>query len=140
MLRSVPEPSLASNFGARLEHRIFNVMEAESRGAGPNLPVMTAVGMAILLVAVVWVPRLLEGTPEVELSPLVVVDPPVEAAPFGTARPPFLPVDPPAGSSPLGRSARDPRGWSLFDDPTSLLYEYSPMRRNGLLRRTGIDH
>jgi hypothetical protein len=138
MLRQVPAPSVPANFGSRLEHRLMHVMDEQNEfrsGTGSAIPVVTVLGMAILLTAIAWTPRLFTSTPEVELPPIVVSEPPENAAPFGTARPPFLLGD--VNPSPLRM------GEGLFDDPTSLFYKYSPFgekyRKSGLLRRTGLD-
>jgi hypothetical protein len=138
MLRAMPAPAIPANFGSRLEHRLMHVMDDENRlrsGNGSAIPVITVLGMAILLTAIAWTPRLLKSTPEVEIAPIIVSEPPEDAAPFGTARPPFLLGD--VTPSPLRM------GEGLFDDPTSLFYQYSPLgekyRNSGLLRRTGLD-
>ena len=138
MLRAMPLPAVPKNFGSRLEHRLLHVMDEENglrNGSGSAMPVVTVLGMAILLTAIAWTPKLLKSTPEVELAPIVVSQPPEDAAPFGTARPPFLLDN--ITPSPLRM------GEGLFDDPTQLIYQYSPLgekyRNSGLLRRTGLD-
>jgi hypothetical protein len=138
MLKAMPAPALPTNFGSRLEHRLMHVMDEENRfrsGTESAIPVVTILGMAILLTAVAWTPKLLRSTPEVVIAPIVVSEPPEDSAPFGTARPPFLLGD--VNPSPLRM------GEGLFDDPTSLFYQYSPLaakyRNSGLLRRTGLD-
>lgn len=138
MLRAMPTLAVPANFGPRLEHRLMHVMEEENglrAETGSAVPVVSVLGMAILLTAIAWTPKLLDSTPEVEIAPIVVSQPPEDAAPFGTARPPFLLGD--VNPSPLRL------GEGLFDDPTSLFYQYSPLgekyRKSGLLRRTGLD-
>ena len=138
LLRTVPAPDIPTNFGPRLEHRLMHVMEEENgfrNASGSALPVATVLGMAVLLTAIAWSPSFLDSTPEVEIAPIIVSEPPQDAPPFGTAPPPFLLGD--VRPSPLRMRE------GLFDDPTSLFYQYSRLGskyRNGrLLRRTGLD-
>lgn len=138
MLQAMPRPDVSANFGSRLEHRLMHVMDEELavRGAqGSAIPVVTVLGMAILFTLVAWTPRFFDSTPEVEIPPVIVSAPPEGSVPFGTSLPPFMLGD--VNPSPLRL------GDGLFDDPTSLFYQYSPLgekyRRSGLLRRTGLD-
>ena len=135
LLRSMPAPEPAPNFFRRLEHRLLHVMDGddESRhGSSSALPMATVLGMAILLTVIAWSPALRDATPEVRLDPIVVSDPPAERG-FYSGPPTFL----------LEGEATPLRfGEELFDDPTSLFYQYSPLGakyRNGrYLRRAGL--
>jgi len=133
LLRTMPSPRPAANFFRRLEHRILHVLDDDSRhGSSSALPMATVVGMAVLLTVVAWSPALRNATPEVELDPIVVSNPPEDARRY-SGRPPFL----------LGGEATPLAvGQDLFDDPTSLFFQYSPLGakyRNGrYLRRAGL--
>jgi hypothetical protein len=95
------------------------------------VPVLTAVGMAIILAIVAWSPTLGRSTAQVELAPIVVSDPPFRESAFVAGTGSFTPWEP-ALSLEKG----------LWSDPNALLYEYSPMRERyraeGLLRQTGF--
>ncbi len=137
MLRGMPGAEVPATFGRRLEHRIHHILDEQTRQRGGNgsaIPVATMVGIAILLTVVAWVPRVGESTPEVELPPIVISDPPADAVPVRLAPSPFLSGQP-------GSVLRVDN--VLWDDPNSLLYEYSPLssryRTNRVLRRTGLD-
>lgn len=134
VLRALPEPELTEDFGPRLQHRLYHVDDELVLANGSATPAMTVVGMALLLTAIAWSPTLLPDTPQVELAPIVVDEPPrtfptrpVNAMPTG------LPDD-----SPLS----DLEG-GLWDDAQSLMYEYSPLsqryRQRASLRRTGLE-
>lgn len=137
MLRSMPAAQISPSFGSRLEHRIHHVLDEEANrrdGIASAMPVVTLVGMAVLLTVVAWAPKLRDTTPEVELPPIVISNPPSDAMPVRVGPSRFLTGQP-------GSLLRV--GDGLWDDPNSLLYEYSPLsgkyRTNRVLTRTGLD-
>ena len=139
LLHAMPKAELAESFRMRLQHRLFHLDDGGSvarPGTGSAIPVMTLVGMTILLTAVAWSPRIGSGVPEVDLPAIVVSSPPMLD--------PLLELDA-VGSTPVSS------GWfpgGLWSDANDLLYEYSPMseRYRGqqeggerVLQRTGLD-
>ena len=139
LLHAMPRAELAESFRIRLQHRLFHLDDGGSvarPGRGSAIPVVTVLGMAILLTAVAWSPRIGNGVPEVDLPAIIVSGPPLHD--------PLLEldaIDPTPVSSDLF-----PGG--LWSDANNLLYEYSPMseRYRGqqesgerVLRRTGLD-
>ncbi len=126
VLRALPEPSLPDDFGARLQHRIYHMDDfAALERASSGAPTLTVLGMALLLTAIAWAPRMRERPPVVELEPIVVDRPPAEFV----ARPaPAMP-----GPLPL-RSSMPELERGLFDEPHALLLEYSPLSQR--YRRT----
>jgi len=105
---------------------------ALARAAGASaVPVLTAVGLAIVLAIVAWSPTFRRPPVQVDLAPIVVSGPPLP-------EPAFFPAL--TGSFTPRESALDLQK-GLWSDPNALLYEYSPMRERyraeDLLRRTG---
>lgn len=145
LLHAMPRAELAESFRARLQHRLFHLDEGGAVGGpgrGSATPVVTVLGMAILLTAVAWSPTIAGGVPEVQLPAIVVSGPPIPD--------PILDPDAgglmPAFSGVPAFSGLFPGG--LWSDATSLLYDYSPMseRYRGqrdagerMLRKTGLD-
>ena len=138
LLRTLPPIEPSESFRPALEHRLFHLEDenALTRAAGSSaVPVLTAVGIAIVLAIVAWSPTLGRSTAQVDLAPIVVSTPlsPEPAFLAGTGG--FTPWEPALG---LGLSLEK----ELWSDPNALLYEYSPMRERyrteGLLRQTGF--
>ena len=111
-------------------------MSVARPGRGSAIPVVTVMGMAILLTAVAWSPRMRNGVPEVDLPAIIVSGPPLIDPLFE-----FNAIGPVPVSSDLFSGG-------LWSDANDLLYEYSPMseRYRGqqesderVLRRTGLD-
>ncbi len=134
LLRTLPRIELSESFRPTLEHRLFHVKDenALTRAARSSaVPVLAAVGIAIILAIVAWSPTLGRSTAQVALAPIVVSDPPSPEPAF-PASTGFRPWEP-ALSLEKG----------LWSDPNALLYEYSPMRERyraeSPLRRTGSE-
>ena len=75
LLQTLPRIQLSESFRPTLEHRLFHLEDenALARAAGASaVPVLTVVGMAILLAIVAWSPTLGRSTAEVNLAPIVV--------------------------------------------------------------------
>ena len=119
LLRALPRIELSESFRPALEHRLFHLEDENAlvRAAGSSAaPVLTAVGIAIVLALIAWSPTLGRSTPQVALAPIVVSGPSPE---------PVFPVVT-GGLAPL-QPALDLMK-ELWSDPNALLYEYSPMR------------
>ncbi len=134
LLQTLPRIQLSESFRPTLEHRLFHLEDenALARAAGASaVPVLTAVGMAIVLAIVAWSPTLGRSTAEVDLPPIVVFGPPSREPAVAAGTGSFAPRELTLG---LGRG--------LWSDPNALLYEYSPMRERyraeGRLRQTGF--
>ena len=134
LLQTLPRIQLSESFRPTLEHRLLHLEDenALARAGGASaVPVLTAVGMAIVLAIVAWAPTLGRSTAEVDLAPIVVSGPPSREPTFAAGTGSFTPWEP-ALSLEKG----------LWSDPNALLYEYSPMRERyraeGLLRQTGF--
>ena len=139
LLHAMPRAELAESFRMRLQHRLFHLDDGGSvarPGRGSAIPVVTVLGMAILLTAVAWSPSIGNGVPEVDLPAIIVSGPPLHD--------PLLEHDA-IGPTPV---SSDLFSGGLWSDPNNLLYEYSPMseryrdqQENGerVLRRTGLD-
>ena len=139
LLHEMPRAELAESFRMRLQHRLFHLDDGVSvarPGRGSAIPVVTVMGMAILLTAVAWSPRMRNGVPEVDLPAIIVSGPPLIDPLFE-----FNAIGPVPVSSDLFSGG-------LWSDANDLLYEYSPMseRYRGqqesderVLRRTGLD-
>ncbi len=134
LLQTLPRIQLSESFRPNLEHRLFHLEDenALTRAGGASaVPVLTAVGMTIVLAIVAWSPTLGRSTAEVDLAPIVVSDPPSPepASLVGTRR--FTPREPALVLKE-----------GLWSDPNALLYQYSPMRERyqteDFLRRTGF--
>ena len=149
LLHVMPRAELAESFRPRLEHRLFHLDDGGAVGGpgrGSATPVVTVLGMAILLTAVAWSPMIGGGVPEVELPAIVVSGPPA----LDPLLDPLLDADA-AGLMPVSSGVPASSGLfpgGLWSDARSLLYEYSPMseRYRGqrdpgerVLRRTGFD-
>jgi hypothetical protein len=120
LLRALPRIEPSESFRPALEHRLFHLEDenALTRAAGSSaVPVLTAVGIAIVLAIIAWAPTLGHSTPQVALAPIVV-----------TGRPSPEPVVPlvTGGLAPFGPVLDLTK--ELWSDPNALLYEYSPMR------------
>jgi hypothetical protein len=135
----MPRAELNESFRMRLQHRLFHLEDGGSGaqpGRGSAIPVVTVLGMAVLLTAVAWSPRIASGVPEVDLPAIIVSGPPLID--------PLLELDA-FGPTPV---SSDLFSGGLWSDANDLLYEYSPMseRYRGqqdsgerVLRRTGFD-
>ncbi len=133
LLQTLPRVELSESFRPTLEHRLFHLEDENAliRAAGASaVPVLTAVGLAIVLAIIAWSPTFRRPTVQVDLAPIVVSNPPPPEPAF-----PAL-----TGRFTLREPALDLQK-GLWSDPNALLYEYSPMRERyraeGLLRRTG---
>ena len=133
LLQALPRVELSESFRPTLEHRLFHLEDenAFARAAGASaVPVLTAVGLAIVLAIVAWSPTFRRSTVQVDLAPIVVSGPPLPEPAFPALTGSFSPREP----------ALDLQK-GLWSDPNALLYEYSPMRERyraeGLLRQTG---
>ena len=133
LLQTLPRIELSESFRPKLEHRLLHLEDenALARAAGGSaVPVLTAVGITIVLTVVAWSPTFGRSTAEVDLAP-IVVSPPSREPPFPAGTRGFTPGEP----------ALSPKK-GLWSDPNALLYEYSPMRERyraeSLLRRTGF--
>ena len=133
LLQTLPRIELSESFRPTLEHRLLHLEDenALARAAGASaVPVLTAVGLAIVLAIIAWSPTFRRPTVQVDLAPIVVSNPPLPEPAFPALTGRFTPKEP----------ALDLQK-GLWSDPTALLYEYSPMheryRAEGLLRRTG---
>ncbi|MFQ5537647.1 MAG: anti-sigma factor family protein [Gemmatimonadota bacterium] len=139
VLRSGPVLDVPSDFHPRLQHRLYHVDdEAALLGhANSGTTALAVLGIALLLTLVVWSPLLRPREPVVELEPIVVSEPPA-----ALRLQPVLAF--PAGTAP-GSGGFVPAG-DLFDDAHRLIFEYSPLFRNGRasgrMRRAGMqqDH
>ncbi len=134
MLQTLPRIQLSESFRPTLEHRLFHLENenALARAAAASaVPVMTAVGMAIVLAIVAWSPTLGRSTAEVELAPIVVSGPLSREPAFAAGTGIFAPREPVLDLLK-----------GLWSDPNALLYQYSPMRERyqseDFLRQTGF--
>ena len=134
LLQTLPRIQLSESFRPTLEHRLFHLEDenALARAGGASaVPVLTAVGLAIVLAIVAWSPTLGRSTAEVDLAPIVVSDPPSREPTFAAGTGSFTPRE-----LTLGLKK------GLWSDPNALLYEYSPMRERyraeGFQRQTGF--
>ena len=120
LLRTLPRIEPSESFRAALEHRLFHLEDenALTRAAGSSaVPVLTAVGIAIVLAIIAWSPTLGRSTPQVALAPIVVTGPPSPEPVFPVVTGGLAPLQP---ALDLMKE--------LWLDPNALLYEYSPMR------------
>jgi hypothetical protein len=120
LLRALPRIELSESFRPALEHRLFHLEDENAliRAAGSSaVPVVTAVGIAIVLAIITWSPTLGRSTPQVALAPIVVSGPPSPE--------PALPIVT-GGLAPLEPALDLTK--ELWSDPNALLYEYFPMR------------
>ena len=120
LLRALPPIEPSESFRPALEHRLFHLEDenALTRAAGSSaVPVLTAVGIAIVLAMIAWAPTLGRSTPQVALAPIVVTGPPDPEPVFPVVTGGFAPL------LPVLDLAKE-----LWSDPNALLYEYSPMR------------
>ena len=134
LLRTLPHVELSESFRPTLEHRLFHVEDENAlvRAAGSSaVPVLTAVGIAIVLAIIAWSPTLGRSTAQVALAPIVVSNPPSPQPAFPVGNGGFAPREPALGLKK-----------ELWSDPNALLYEYSPMRERyrteNSLRQTGF--
>ena len=133
LLQALPRIEPSESFRPTLEHRLFHLEDenAFARAAGASaVPVLTAVGIAVVVAIASWSPTFRHSTAQVDLAPIVVSGPPPPPPAFPTLTGGFTPREPVVGLKK-----------ELWSDPNALLYEYSPMRERyraeGLLRRTG---
>ena len=133
LLQTLPRIQVPESFRPTLEHRLFHLENENALAratAASAVPVLTAVGMAIVLAIVAWSPTLGRSTAQVDLAPIVVSDPPSPQPVFPAGTGSFTPREP-ALSLEKG----------LWSDPNALLYEYSPVREryraDSPLRQTG---
>ena len=135
LLKTLSRVELSESFRPTLEHRLFHLEDenALARAArAPVVPVLTAVGLAIVLAIVAWSPAFRRSTVQVDLAPIVVSSPrssePVFVVGTGIFAPQEAVLDLQKG---------------LWSDPNALLFEYSSMRERyrteGLLRQTRSD-
>ena len=97
MLQTLPRIELSESFRPTLEHRLFHLENenALARAAVASaVPVMTAVGMAIVLAIVAWSPTLGRSTAEVELAPIVVSGSPSRGPALAPGTGSFIPWEP----------------------------------------------
>jgi len=134
LLRTLPRIEPSERFRTALEHRLFHLEDENSltRAAGSSaVPVLTAVGIAIVLAIIAWSPTLGRSTPQVALAPIMV-----------TGLPSPKPVSPvvTGGFAPLLPVLDLTK--ELWSDPNALLYQYSPMRNRyrteSSLQQTGF--
>jgi hypothetical protein len=126
LLRTLPRIEPSESFRPALEHRLFHVEDENAllRAAGSSaVPVLTAVGIAIVLGVIAWTPALGRSTAQVALAPIVVSGPPSREPVFPAGTGGFAPREPAPGLRPTLSLRKE-----LWSDPTALLYEYSPMR------------
>ena len=133
LLRTLPRIELSESFRPTLEHRLFHLEDenALARAAGASaVPVLTAVGVVVVLAIVAWSPTFRRPTVQVDLAPIVVSGPPSPEPAFPTLTGSFTPREPVLDLKK-----------ELWSDPNALLFEYSPMRERyraeGPLRQTG---
>jgi hypothetical protein len=134
LLRTLPPIELSESFRPTLEHRLFHLEDENAliRAAGSSaVPVLTAVGIAIVLAIIAWSPTLGRSTAQVALAPIVVSNPPSPEPAFLIGTGGFAPWEPALDLTK-----------ELWSDPNALLFEYSPMRERyrteGSLRQTGF--
>ncbi len=135
LLKALPEPQLSHDFMPRLQHRIYHANGVVGLGSGASAtPAMTVLSMAVILTAIAWLPALVPRAPQVELAPIVVDQPPADL--------PARPIDALPGELPERAPLSDLEG-GLWDDPSGLMYEYSPLSQRygqrAQLRRTGLQ-
>ncbi len=130
LLHAMPKAELAESFRPRLQHRLFHlddVGSAARRGKGSATPAVTVLGMAILLTAVAWSPKIGSGVPEVDLPAIVVSGPPMPELRFDPGAPGVTPV-----SSSLFSGG-------LWSDAENLLFEYSSMSERNRGQQDGDE-
>ena len=79
LLRTLPRIEPSESFRPALEHRLFHLEDENTlvRAAGSSaVPVLTAVGIAIVLAIIAWPPTLGRSTAQVALAPIIVSGPP----------------------------------------------------------------
>ena len=121
LLKTLPRVELSESFRPTLEHRLFHLEDenALARAAAASaVPVLTAVGLAVVIAIVAWSPTLRRSTARVDLAPIAVSSPPSSEPAFPALRW-SLPPREPVLSLEKG----------LWSDPNALLYEYSSMRK-----------
>ncbi len=121
MLQGLPRIELSESFRPTLEHRLFHLEDenALARAAAASaVPVLTAVGLAVVIAIVAWSPTLRRSTARVDLAPIAVSSPPSSEPAFPALKWRF-PTREPVLSLEKG----------LWSDPNALLYEYSSMRK-----------
>ena len=134
LLKTLPRVELSESFRPTLEHRLFHLEDENTlaRAAGASaIPVLTAVGLVIVLAIVAWSPVF--RRPPVQ-APVVVASP-------QSGEPAFVGSTGAAGTGIF--ALREPvldLQKELWSDPNALLFEYSPMRERyrteSFLRKT----
>lgn len=136
LLRSLPAPEVAEDFGPRLQHRLYHVDQDSvlRTHTSSGTTALSVLGMAVLLTAVAWSPALRATAPTVELEPIVVSGPPTPApmrlrpASLHTTR---------FATSP-GSGAR-----GLWDNASVLLFQHSRLYqrygRRSSVQRVGLE-
>ena len=135
LLKTLPRVELSESFRPTLEHRLFHLEDENTfaRAAGASaVPMLTAVGLAVVIAIVAWAPKFTRATVQVDLAPIVVSSPLSGQPAFVVGTGVFAPQEPVLDLQK-----------GLWSDPNALLFEYSPMRERyrteGLLRRTGSE-
>ncbi len=135
LLQTLPRVELSESFRPTLEHRLLHLEDenALARAAAASaVPVLTAVGLAIVLAIIAWSPTFRNSTVQVELAPIIVSGPPSREPAFAAGTGIFAPREPVLDLLK-----------GLWSDPNALLYEYSPMRERyrteSPLRRAGSE-
>ncbi|NNF12397.1 MAG: hypothetical protein HKN72_04205 [Gemmatimonadetes bacterium] len=118
LLRTLPDPELREDFVPRLQHRLFDVdnERAIRATADSGAPAMTVAAIAVLLAVIAWSPVLFNGSPVVQLEPIVVDRAPARSA----ARP--TSVTPPGTFSTATPDGLPEGLWA-----NTLLYDYTPL-------------
>ena len=136
LLKTLPRVELSESFRPTLEHRLFHLedenMLARAAAGASAVPVLTAVGLAVVIAIVAWAPKFTRATVQVDLAPIVVSSP-LSGEPAFILDPGIFPPQGPVLDLQKG----------LWSDPNALLFEYSSMRERyqtrGLLRQTGSE-
>jgi len=146
LLRTLPEPKLSENFLPRLWHRLYHVdnQRALRSSTFATMPVVV-LAVAVILMAVSWLPIFRDATPEMALETVIVQQPSLQVMPerlliqsTGSSSDLFL--------SPFTVSREQVLlnfRQGLWDDAHVLLFEYSPLslrsQQRGVLRNAGFD-
>ena len=131
LLKTLPRVELSESFRPTLEHRLFHLedenMLARATGASA-VPVLTAVGLAVVIAIVAWAPKFTRTSVQVDLAP--GVSSPLSGEPVFILDPGIFLAQEPVLDLQKG----------LWSDPNALLFEYSSMRERyrtrDLLRQT----
>jgi len=131
LLKTLPRVELSESFRPTLEHRLFHLEDENTlaRATGASaVPVLTAVGLAVVIAIVAWAPKFTRASVQVDLAP--GVSSPLSGEPALILDPGIFPVQEPVLDLQKG----------LWSDPNALLFEYSSMRERyrtrDLIRQT----